>query len=204
MRIANLVLGPIGTNCYIVGNDKSAIIIDPASGYQKILDELKKFSGAVTHIFYTHGHWDHTGSGVQVKEATSASVLMNRSDLSYLDITRSAFFSWVEDTGSPAQPDAFVKDGQEIVSGDMIIRIIFTPGHTPGSICLLIEDNLFSGDTLFCNSVGRTDFPGGDTGMIMSSIEERIFTLADDVKVFPGHGPATSVGIEKNSNPFFN
>ena len=86
----------------------------------------------------------------------------------------------------------------------MLIKIIFTPGHTPGSICLLIEDNLFSGDTIFQNSVGRTDFPGGDTDMIMRSIENRIFTLNDNVKVFPGHGPATSVGIEKSLNPFFN
>jgi glyoxylase-like metal-dependent hydrolase (beta-lactamase superfamily II) len=205
-------LGPIQANCFILGCEETrqAVVIDPGDDCDRILTSLSGDRLTVTHIINTHGHFDHVGANKRLKEVTGADVLIHRDDapmLSQLAATAAAWGLAAED--SPV-PDRLLEDGDTITFGSHTLTVIHTPGHSPGGICLYTEYNqggapqkaIFVGDTLFAGSIGRTDLPGGNFDTLIKSIQTKLFRLADDVSVYPGHMGNTTIGVERRSNPF--
>lgn len=204
MIIKSLVVGPIMANCFILGCEKTrrAVVIDPGAETSKILLALANMKLTVDYIINTHGHFDHVGGNRKLKEATGAKLLIHKLDqpmLSMLSASASAFGLSSDD--SPP-PDQTVDEGDLISFGEITLTVIHTPGHTPGGISLHVDDSVFVGDTLFAGSIGRTDFPGGDYGTLIASIQKKLFPLGDYVTVYCGHGPETTIGTEKRFNPF--
>lgn len=202
--IKGMPVGPIMANCFIIGCEetKLAAVIDPGDEASEILKALAEEKLSLQYIINTHGHFDHVGANKKLKEVTGAEILIHPKDapmLSKLSVTASAFGLRAEN--SPA-PDREVNDGDTISFGKVTLKVIHTPGHTPGGISVFTEGHLFSGDTLFAGSIGRTDLPGGDYETLISTIKQKLFTLDNKVIVHPGHGPDTKIGDEKTSNPF--
>lgn len=200
-----LAVGPLGVNSYILGSRKTnvAVVIDAGGEPEEILGILKKYNLTLEFLLNTHAHFDHVGGVKSLQDATGAKFLLHQEDiplLNYLDDTTNAF-------GLPSIPrpevDGPLVDNQEISVGDEVIRVIHTPGHSPGSVCFLMNNAVFVGDTLFAGSVGRTDLYGGSYTKLINSIRTRLFTLKDNVVIYPGHGPSTTIGEEKQHNPFF-
>ena len=205
MIIKTLPVGPIMANCFIIGCDttRKGAIVDPGDEAGHILSTVNQLGLTISYIINTHGHFDHVSANADVKAATNAPILIHKADapmLGHLSETAATFGLRVKN--SPA-PDQFLEDGQKIQIGEIVLEVLHTPGHTLGGVSLFDGNaHLFVGDTLFAGSVGRTDFPGGDFGTLKRSIREKLFTLDDDVKVHAGHGPDTTVGIERRTNPF--
>ena len=204
MIIKSLVVGPIMANCFILGCQKShkAVVIDPGAESGKILMALANLELSVEYIINTHGHFDHVGANKKLKEVTGAKLMIHKLDepmLSMLSTTAAAFGLSAENS-PPA--DQTIDDGDTIQFGDITLTVIHTPGHTPGGISLFCDDSVFVGDTLFEGSIGRTDFPGGDYGTLITSIQKKLFPLGDHVTVYCGHGSETTIGKEKRFNPF--
>lgn len=200
--------GAVDTNCYVVGcpETKAAAIIDPGAFSPEevgaVLGLMEKDGLKATCIVNTHGHIDHIAGNRALKEATGAALLIHRDDAGRLgDGQLNGSFLFGMDIVSPPA-DRLLEDGEAIELGDLRLEVIHTPGHTPGGICLICGDVLFSGDTLFAGSVGRTDLPGGSERVIISSIRDKLLVLPEETSVRPGHGPRTTIGKEKNSNPF--
>lgn len=206
MIIKSLTVGPIMANCFILGCDdtKEAVVIDPGDDINKILLALSESKLTVKKIINTHGHFDHVGANKDLKNTTGAELLIHKADapmLEELNMAASAFGMSVENS-PPA--DAYINDGDIISFGNMSIKVLHTPGHSPGSVSLLVENEcVFAGDTLFAGSIGRTDLPGGSYDTLISAVKEKLFTLDDNIKVYCGHGPETTIGREKQYNPFF-
>lgn len=196
----------LGCNCTILGDEASheAIVVDPGYEIPQILTLLAKHQLTVKTILVTHAHIDHIASALHLKEITGAPILYNREDLPLVAMMGQQA-GWL---GVPepkvAPPDHSPADGETVQAGGIRGTVMHTPGHTEGSLCLYVpsEKLLLAGDTLFAGGVGRTDLPGGNTGKLMASIEERLMALPDDTLVVPGHGPLTTIGEERNSNPF--
>lgn len=206
MILLTFPVGPLQCNCSILGDEASgeAMVIDPGDNIPKILALLEKHHLTLKQIVVTHAHIDHVGGAVRLKRATGAPILLNQNDLPLLDMMDMQA-GWLGiPTPEVAPPDASAEDGMETSIAGHTARIIHTPGHTQGSICLHFapERLLLAGDTLFAGSVGRTDLPGGDSRQIIRSIHDRILVLPDETHVIPGHGPATTIGEERESNPF--
>ncbi len=204
MILQSLVVGPIMANCFIIGCEKTrkAAVIDPGDESSRILMKLAEHKLTVEYIINTHGHFDHVGANRKLKEATGAKLVIHALDQSMLKVlseTSAAFGLSVEN--SPP-PDQTVQDGDIIQFGEIILTVLHTPGHTPGGISLHTDGVVFVGDTLFAGSIGRTDFPGGDFDTLISSIKNKLYSLGDQVIVYTGHGPETTIGREKRSNPF--
>ncbi len=204
MIIEKLEVGPIMANCFLVGCEttKKAVVIDPGAEADRILYALAGKKLTVKSIINTHGHFDHVGANKRIKEATNAELLIHAADapmLSALTDMAGAFGMSVEN--SPP-PDRTLADGDEVAFGEISLKVIHTPGHSPGGITLYTDKCAFVGDTLFAGSIGRTDFPGGDFDTLINVIQTKIFPLGDDVTVYCGHGPETTVGMEKRTNPF--
>ena len=204
MIIKALPVGPIMANCFIVGCEKTkeAVVIDPGDEADRILLELADEKLTVKHIINTHGHFDHVGANKPLKAATGADIAIHAADaplLAQLAASASAFGLACED--SPP-PDRTLDEGDQIGFGELTLKVLHTPGHTPGGISLYSNGCVFVGDTLFAGSIGRTDFPGGDYDTLIASIHNKLFPLGDDVRVFTGHGPETSIGSERRYNPF--
>ena len=201
MILRNLVVGPFGSNCYIVGSesDRVGIIIDPGADTKHILKEVKELGLDIRYIVLTHGHMDHIGAVKGVKEATGAEVAVHADDARFL---RRLSLSTLYNHSFPASPDRLLGDGDSIDAGDLHFTVLHTPGHSPGGICLLGHGVLFSGDTLFNYGIGRTDFPGGSHSQLINNIRTRLMTLPDDTLVYPGHGSETTIGTERRGNPF--
>jgi glyoxylase-like metal-dependent hydrolase (beta-lactamase superfamily II) len=209
MRVTRLVLGPLETNCWVVSDDAGgpAIVIDPAQDLDRIVDEIGERE--VAAVVLTHGHFDHLGAVTALLEATRARLLVHRDDaagITSAEGTGGAAFGFSA-TSPPA--DRLLADGDVVDAGDLRLDVLHTPGHTPGGICLFgaagegEAPQLFSGDTLFAGSVGRTDFPGGDGRALALSIAEKLAPLPAETVVHPGHGPDTTIGRERRLNPFF-
>ena len=204
MILESLPSGPLEVNCYIVGceNTRKAAVIDPGGNVEAILRIIKKHELDVVMIINTHGHFDHIGGNKQLQEATGAELLAHRADRNVMAQARehAAIFG-LSANPSPAPTRELV--GRETLQvGDLRVRVMHTPGHSAGGICLYVEDCLFSGDTLFAGSIGRTDLPEGDYYQLISSIKEQLLGLPDETKVYPGHGPATTIGNEIQHNRF--
>jgi hydroxyacylglutathione hydrolase len=202
--IKTLAVGPIMANCFIVGceNTKSAVVIDPGDEADKILMALAESQLTVKYIINTHGHFDHVGANKKLKEVTGAEILIHEGDadmLEQISIASQAFGMSVENS-PPA--DRMIAEGDKITFGDITLNVIHTPGHSLGGISLSTDGVVFVGDSLFYGSIGRTDFPGGDYNTLISSIKNKLFPLGDEVVVYTGHGPETSIGQEKRMNPF--
>ena len=200
-----LTVGPLAVNCYIIGSrkDNAAIAIDAGGNPEEILELLKKNNLDLQCIINTHAHFDHVGGVKPLQDLTGAKFFLHQEDvplLNYLNEQTDAF-------GLPnilvPRVDKPLVDNEEILIGDEVVRVIHTPGHSPGSVCFIIDNIVFVGDTLFSGSIGRTDLYGGSYDMIINSIKTRLFTLEEHLLVYPGHGTFTTIGEEKHHNPFF-
>lgn len=198
-------VGPLMCNCYVVGDPvtKEAIVIDPGGDAEDLAASLTEKDLRVTAIVATHAHFDHLIAAEHLRRLTGAPFHMHDADRPLLD--------WYQESGRmflgielppPPEVDTSAGEGDVLVAGSSELRVVHTPGHSPGSISLFGFDVVFSGDTLFAQGVGRTDLPGGDGRALVGAIKEKIFTLPDDTPVYPGHGPATTVVQEKRANPF--
>ncbi len=204
MVIEKLELGMFASNCYIVGaeSNREGIIIDPGAEAGKILQKVEDLGLEVKLIVLTHGHIDHTGALKEVKEATDAEVAIHTDDVKSLQARDPLSIVFRRSLQTPPSPDRLLKDGDSIDIGDLHFSVLHTPGHTPGGICLLGEGVVFSGDTLFNFGIGRFDMPGGNGSQLMNSIHTKLMVLPDSTIVYPGHGPETTIGTERQWNPF--
>lgn len=204
MIIKKLEVGPLMANCFILGceNTKEAAIIDPGGDTEQILIESAGLKLKIKYIINTHGHFDHVAGNKKIKKATNATLAIHTEDEFMLsDISRAARMFGISAEDSPA-PDLLLNDGDNINFGTITLNIIHTPGHSRGGISLYTPGHLFAGDTLFAGSIGRTDFRGGDYDTLISSVKKKLFILPDNTVVHTGHGPETSIGNEKRTNPF--
>lgn len=206
MILETLVVGSIGANCYIVGCEKTkaALVIDPGGEGDRILQRVDELGLNVELVVNTHGHLDHIAENKYLREKTGAKLAIHKDDAEML-VDPEKNLSALFDSGSPIispPADILLSDGDELKFGEYTIQVLHTPGHTVGSICLKLDKTLFTGDTLFVGSIGRTDFPGGSYSEILNSIKTKLYPLDDDLTVYPGHGPRTTLGHEKRNNPY--
>lgn len=203
--IRKLELSPFGSNCYIVGSEsiKEGMIIDPGMLAEEILKQVEDVGLKIKVIVLTHAHMDHTGALAEVKEATGAEVAMHADDAPLLHGSN-PMMRMLGSSKEPPAPDRLLKEDDAIDIGDLHFRVLHTPGHSPGGICLLEKDNeiVFTGDTLFQFSIGRTDFAGGSHEGLVQEIKDKLMILPDNTTVCPGHGPDTTIGVERRVNPF--
>ena len=204
MIIKKLAVGPIMANCFIVGCKETheAAVIDPGDEADRILLALAQAKLTVKQIINTHGHFDHVGANKRMKAATGAPILIHALDAPMLSMLSRSAAAWGMSAEDSPSPDRTIDEGDVIRFGSLRLQVIHTPGHTPGGVSLIADGGVFVGDTLFAGSVGRTDFPGGDFDTLKSSIQKKLFALGDEVRVFTGHGPETTIGEEKRHNPF--
>lgn len=204
MIVKTLAVGPIMANCYILGCEetKSAAVIDPGDEADKILMALSENKLTVKYILNTHGHFDHVGANKRLKEVTGAELVIHPDDVAMLESVNMAAASFGMSVENSPKPDLTVNDGDTITFGNITLKVIHTPGHSPGGVSFHTDGVVFVGDTLFAGSIGRTDFPGGDFNTLIASIKNRLLVLDDDTKALTGHGPATTIGQEKQTNPF--
>ncbi len=205
MIVRCVPVGPLATNCYIVGCEGSAdaIVIDPGGNPEEILAALRAGGMKCRMIVNTHGHADHIMANGAIREATGAPIAVHREDARRLtDPAASLSFALADSSRGPSSPspppDMLLEEGDSVEVGPAKLRVIHTPGHTPGSISLEGEGVLFSGDTLFAGGgIGRTDLPGGSPGALAHALKTKIFVLPDETRVYPGHGPSTTIGAER-------
>ena len=206
MIIETIVVGPLQVNCYLVGCEKSreAAVIDPGDDVERILESLKKADLKVTYIINTHEHFDHVGGNKRLHEATGAQILAHSASAEEITKISSRALLWGMRAEDSPPVDRHLKEGDLVNIGESVtLKVLSTPGHSLGSISLVGEGLAFVGDLIFAGSIGRTDFPGGDYETLIRSVREKIFPLGDDVILYSGHGPATTVGRERATNPFF-
>lgn len=201
----HLVVGPIQCNCYIVGDSatKEAIVIDPGDQPDDILDSVQRHGLKLVGAVATHAHFDHVLGAEAIRERAGVPFYLHIDDVPLLAALQEQGRMFLgREFSPPPEVDRHYADGDELAAGSLKLAVIHTPGHSPGSISLLAPgEAVFSGDTLFAGSIGRTDLPGGDHELELTSIRERLFPL-EDLPVYPGHGPPTSIDKEKISNPF--
>lgn len=204
MILKTMIVGAFGVNCYILGckRTKTGAVIDPGGDAGEIWAMARELGLDIKLIINTHGHVDHIAGNAELKSLSGADIVIGEADGPMLTnpARNLSFLTPVTMRSVPA--DRTVSDGDVIEIGDLKLEVLATPGHTPGGITLVTDKIAFTGDTLFAGSIGRTDFPGGSFEQIISSIKNRILPLGDDVRVLPGHGPASTVGVERSTNPF--
>lgn len=202
-KIHTLVVGQLRTNCYIIESKDNALVVDPGHEPERILRFIKDLKAAPANIIATHTHFDHVLGVDGVRKASKAPFLIHRDDLPMLESMQSRVREFMGfEVPPPPKVDGYVKDGELLRLGGEAIRVLHTPGHSPGSISLSGDGYVLTGDALFNQSIGRTDLPGGDLNTLLHSIRGRLFKLDDETVVYPGHGPETTIGDEKTANPF--
>ncbi len=191
-------------NCYIIGCEttKQAAVIDPGGNVDQIKQALKQHDLNLVMIINTHGHFDHVGGNRQLQEDSGAELLLHKEDLPVLASVSQHAAAFGLQTESSPLPSRELVGGETLTLGELKLQVIHTPGHSPGGICLYVDDTLLVGDTLFAGSIGRTDLPGGNHQLLIDGIKEKLLSLPEETKVYPGHGPMTTIGEEKAHNPF--
>ena len=204
MKIIAMEVGLIGTNCYLVINEeqKTGVVIDPGGDAEQILEKIRQKGIDIEAIFLTHGHSDHIMAVDEVREATGAKVYISEADAGMLTKASSNLSIYMGAGREFKATDEFLVDGETITAAGLKFQVVATPGHTKGGVCLVCGDTVFCGDTIFSESIGRTDLPGGSYSQILHSIKTKIMVLPDEMKLLPGHGPATTIGWERRRNPF--
>lgn len=205
MIVKMLPVGPLQANCYIVGCEKTrqAVVIDPGDEAQRILRAIQDLGLTATGILLTHAHFDHMAAAADLAQATGLLVAVHPDDLPLLNAGGGAALFGLPPVPTPSQVTSLATD-QEIAIGEITLRVLHTPGHSPGHVCFhqAAEHIVFDGDVLFASGIGRTDLPGCSHEALMRSINEQLMTLPDDTTVHPGHGPATTIGHERATNPW--
>ncbi|MGQ9919919.1 MAG: MBL fold metallo-hydrolase [Desulfobacca sp.] len=202
-----LSVGMLESNCYILGDEDSreAVVIDPGGDSPDILAVLQKENLRLKTIINTHGHFDHVGANQALVEATGAPIAIHAADAPMLSQPSAEALFFTGGRLQPSQASILLAEGDVVEFGPYQLKVLHTPGHTLGGICLVLQHEpiVYVGDTLFAGSIGRTDFPGGSFADLIQSVKNKIFPLGDHYLVLPGHGPATTVGQERQHNPFF-
>ena len=209
MKIDHLILGAYETNCYVLRSSQAAedcLVIDPGLDAEPLIEFLQEQHLNPVAVVLTHGHIDHIAGIAPIREQfPGVKVFIHELDAEMLTepLTNLSAMTGMAFRTDPQ--DAALQDGAVIEQAGIRLSVLHTPGHTPGGICLYSQDEgvAFVGDTLFADSIGRTDFPGGSMSQLISGVKEKLFTLPDETKVYPGHGPATTIAHEKDHNPFF-
>ena len=205
MDIRIMEVGPLGTNCYLLAcpGSKEAVVVDPGGDGERILSAIEKMGMELRYIINTHGHHDHIGANRKLKESTKAELLIHKEDGEMLTSPKRNFSLMMGEENTGPAADRFLAEGDMVKFGNCELQVLHLPGHTRGGIGLYAQKEalLFSGDTLFYGSIGRTDLPGSDYQEMMRSLQ-RLMLLPDETVVYPGHGPKTSIAQEKRINPF--
>lgn len=206
MLIERIPAGVYAANCYVITCEETgkAAIIDPGGDAKDILKFIENQQLELSFILLTHGHGDHIGGVADILSLKKVPVYIHREDAYLLADADKNLSSFMSGPKIEVEADRLLEDQEIIELGKLKLKILHTPGHTLGSICIFVEDVVFTGDTLFANSIGRTDLEGGSFKSIIQSILLKLFTLPDETKVMPGHGPASTISIEKLTNPFVN
>jgi hydroxyacylglutathione hydrolase len=203
VKVHTLVVGRLQTNCYVLQSNSTALVIDPGDEPERILRFMGDIAVKPNQIIATHTHFDHVLGVDAIRTALKIPFLIHRDDVPMLESMQSRVREFMGfSVPPPPKVDRFLKDGESIAVGKDKVKVIHTPGHSPGSISLAGEGFVLTGDALFNQSIGRTDLPGGDLDTLIRSITGRLFSLDDHTIVYPGHGPETSIGDEKLANPF--
>lgn len=202
--LEHLTVGPLQSNCFILGDEESgeAVVIDPGGDGEMILKAISRKSWKVTAILNTHAHFDHIAANAIVKNGTGAPLMAPKDDSPFMAQAHVSARMYGLEVDSSPEADRLLDDGDSIMLGNEKIQVVSTPGHTPGGATFVTSIGVFPGDSIFAGSIGRTDLPGGDYDTLISSIRKQILSLDDDTPVYPGHGPATTVGRERSHNPF--
>ena len=198
-------VGPLACNCYVVGDEatRHALVIDPGGDADELAAFIKQEELVVTALVATHAHFDHIIAAERLRALTGAPFMLHDADRPLLD--------WMQESGRlflgielppPPEVDTAATEGQHLVGGSLELEVVHTPGHSPGSISLISSEAVFSGDTLFAGSIGRTDLPGGDARALVGAVRSKLFSLDESLPVYPGHGPMTTLGAERAHNPF--
>jgi glyoxylase-like metal-dependent hydrolase (beta-lactamase superfamily II) len=202
-----LVVGLLEVNCYVLGDDETqeAVVIDPGGNEEEILEVLKYHDLNLKYIINTHGHFDHVDANQPLKEATGAPIAIHKLDAHMLSHPSQEALFFTGHRLRLSEADILLAEEDIISFGNFRLKVLHTPGHTPGGICLVMENHplVYVGDTLFAGSIGRTDFPGGDYHALIDNVRHKLFPLGDHYIVYPGHGPVTTIGQERRYNPFF-
>ncbi len=204
LQVEQLIVGPLATNCYLVWDDhnKEAAIIDPGDDAETILQRCAKLDLNIRYILITHGHFDHVGAVAKIKQQTNAEFLAHEADISFLEGGQQSAQRWGLSIDQPPLPNKYLKEGDTVTIGRHTLKVLHTPGHSPGGISFVHDKMVFCGDTLFQANIGRTDFRMGSFEELSHSIKTRLYTLPDDTIAYTGHGPRTQIGFEKQNNPF--
>jgi len=205
LRVYVMEVGPLVENAYIVEHvaSRTAAVVDPGDDGEEILSRLAERGITLDKILLTHGHFDHVGAVRTLRERTGARIHVHADEVDRMRTAGRQGGMFGLSVQNPPAPDVLVREGDVVGLGDQEFRVLHTPGHTPGHVTFLTGEMAFVGDLIFAGSIGRTDLPGGSYDDLIRAVREKIFTLPDRTVLFPGHGPATTVGEEKRSNPFF-